>query len=149
MRIEIEPKPDGMQHVNLMFCHEDPGPEDRSVRAQLEAFPIPPKRVLHWERDGRPYEVWQYGECVIADALFFIERYKGVVDRIRAVCRAELEAAALAPETQRDLIAETAVEFQHQARYTIRGAGEMTLTMDEVALRDRMLARLAERTIGR
>jgi hypothetical protein len=144
MRIEFEPKPDGMQHVNLLFCDEAPGPEDRWIREQLAAFPVPPKRVLEWEREGRVYEVWQYGECVIADPLFFIERYKGVVDRIRAVCRGELEAARLAPETLRELIAETAREFQQLARYTVRGAGAMTLTMDEAALRERVLARLGE-----
>ncbi len=56
MRIELHPKPDGMQHVNLMFCEEAPEPEDLWVRQQLGAFPIPPKRVLQWERDGRTYQ---------------------------------------------------------------------------------------------
>ena len=28
MLIEIYPKPDGMQHINLMFCEAEPDPED-------------------------------------------------------------------------------------------------------------------------
>jgi hypothetical protein len=144
VRIEIQPKPDGMRYVNMMFCGERPDPEDDWVRAQLEAFPVPPKRVLEWEREGHPYQVWQYGECVIADPLFFIERYKGVIDRIRDVCQTELDTAVGTPEAVRGLIADTALEFHGQARYTIRGAGEMTLSVDEVALRDRLLTRLAE-----
>lgn len=142
MRIELHPKLDGMQHVNLMFCEEAPDPEDGWIRAQLGAFPVPPKRALQWERVGRQYLVWQYGECVIGDIFYFIERYKGVVDRLQAVCRAELDRAAIGPEDLNLLIAETALEFQDQARFTIKGTGEMTLTVDETGLRQRLLERL-------
>lgn len=142
MRIELHPKPDGMQHVNLMFCEETPDPEDGWIRAQLCAFPVPPKRQLQWEREGREYLVWQYGECVIGDVFYFIERYKGVVDRLQAVCRVELDRAPMRPEALNQLIAETALEFQDQARFTIKGTGEMTLTVDEAGLRQRLLERL-------
>ena len=142
MRIELHAKPDGMQHVNLMFCEDAPDPEDEWVREQLSAYPVPPKRELQWEREGRQYRVWQYGECVIGDVFFFIERYKGVVDRVRAVCREELDRASRQGDLG-PLIAETALEFHQQARFTINGRGEMTLTVDEAALRQRMLQRLA------
>ena len=144
MRIEIQPKPDGMRHVNLMFCEREPDPEDLWVRERLEAFPIPPKRVLQRERDGRQYQVWQYGECVIGDGLFFIERYKGVVDRIRAVCGEELDRAAMGRGTLNQLISEIAIEFQERARFTGDGRGELTVeVLDEAKLRERMLERLA------
>lgn len=142
MRIELHPKPDGMQHVNLMFCEEEPEPEDRWVREQLDRFPVPPKRMLQWERDGRQYRVWQYGQCVVGEALFFIERYKGVVDRIRAVCGEELDRAGLAPERLNTLISETALELHQEARFTIDGLGELTVTLDEAKLRERMIERL-------
>lgn len=142
MRIELQPKPDGMQHVNLMFCEEEPEPEDRWVREQLDRFPVPPKRMLQWERDGRQYRVWQYGQCVVGEALFFIERYKGVVDRIGAVCGEALDRARLSTERLNALISETGLDFHQEARFTIDGLGELTVTLDEAKLRERMLERL-------
>ena len=143
MRIEFQPKPDGMQHVNMLFREESPDPEDHWVREQLEGYPAPPKRVLRWEREGHPYEVWQYGECVIGDALFVIERFKSVADRARAICRAEVEQAAVTPSDLHRVIAETAMEFHESARYRIEGTGPMTLSVDEAGLRGRLLERLA------
>jgi hypothetical protein len=142
VRIELHPKPDGMQHVNLMFCEEAPDPEDGWVREQLDRFPVPPKRVLYWEREGRQYRVWQYGECLIADPLFFIERYKCVVDRIRAVCRDELDRVGLERGRLNALISQTALEFHEEARFTVGRSGELAITLDEARLRERMLERL-------
>ena len=98
MRIEIHPKPDGMQHINLMFCEEDPGPEDLWVNAMLNDFPVSPKRILQWERDERQYKVLQYGQCVIGNALFYIEKHKGIVDKIRMLCRDEFDSSMLVKE---------------------------------------------------
>ena len=143
MRIEVHAKAVGMRHVNLMFCEGEPDLEDLWVRERLLAFPVPPKRFLQWKREGRQYRVWQYGECVIGDGLFFIERYKGVVDRIRAVCGEELDRAEMERETLHGLISETAIEFQEHARFTGDGRGELTVeVVDETKLRDRMLQRL-------
>ena len=142
MRIEIHPKPDGMQHINLMFCEEEPEPEDLWVREQLGGFPIPPKRILQWEREGRQYQVLQYGQCVIGNALFYIEKHKGVVDKIRTVCKQELEQTVLEKEKLHDLISQTALEFHKQARFTVDGSGELTIDVDETKVRERMLERL-------
>ncbi len=144
MQIEVQPKPDGMRYVNLLFCAAAPDPEDAWVRKQLMAMPIGPKRVLQWEREGRPHEVWQYGECVLGEALYFIDRYKRVVDRIREVCGADIEQAA---STRRDLdalIAETARECAQDARLVMDGSGEMSLRVDDDRLRQQLLRRLAE-----
>lgn len=143
MRIEFHPKPDGMQHVNLMFCEEEPDPEDLWVRAQLERFSIPPKRVLQWERDGRQYQVWQYGQCVIGNAMFYIEKHKGVVERIRQVCASELRQAALEKARLNELISEVAQEFDKQARFTVDGSGDLTIAVDEDKLRGRVVQLLA------
>src|SRR5207247_7773749 len=118
MRIELHPKPDGMQHINLMFCEEVPEPEDLWVREQLSAFPIPPKRVLQWERNGRTYQVLQYGQCVIGNAMFSIETHKGVVEKIRVVCEDELGGAAMERDKLYELICETGLESQKQGRLT-------------------------------
>ncbi len=123
MRIEIHPKPDGMQHINLMFCEEDPGPEDLWVQAMLHDFPVPPKRILQWERDGRQYKVLQYGQCVIGNALFYVEKHKSIVDRIRALCRRELDQANLEQAQLFRLISEAALELNDEARFTVDDKG--------------------------
>ena len=143
MRIELHPKPDGMQHINLMFCEDVPEPEDLWVREQLGAFPIPPKRVLQWERDGRTYQVLQYGQCVIGNAMFSIEKHKGVVEKIRAVCKEDLGRAAMERDKLNELISQTALEFHKQARFTVDGSGELTIDVDEAKVRERVLQRLA------
>jgi hypothetical protein len=143
MRIEIHPKPDGMQHINLMFCEEDPGPEDLWVQAMLNDFPAPPKRILEWEREGRQYKVLQYGQCVIGNALFYIEKHKGVVDKIRACCHEEFEACGLGKDQLFELISETALEFNQDAKFTVDGSGELAIAIDLEKVRSRVLERLA------
>ncbi len=143
MRIEFHPKPDGMQHINLMFCEEEPEPEDLWVREQIGGFPIPPKRILQWERDGRQYQVLQYGQCVIGNVMFYIEKHKGVVEKIRMVCEVELSQSELERGKLNELISQTALEFHQQARFTVDGSGELTIAVDEVKVRERMLEKLA------
>ncbi len=143
MRIEYHPKPDGMQHVNLMFCEEEPGPEDLWVREQLGGFPIPPKRLLQWERDGRQYQVLQYGQCVIGNVMFYIEKHKGVVEKILTVCEVALNQSEMESEKLNELISQTALEFHRQARFTVDGSGELTIAVDEVRVRERMIEKLA------
>jgi len=143
MRIEYHPKPDGMQHINLMFCEEEPEPEDLWVREQIGGFPIPPKRILQWERDGRQYQVLQYGQCVIGNVMFYIEKHKGVVEKIRTLCEVELSQSELERGKLNELISQTALEFHQQARFTVDGSGELTIAVDEVKVRERMLEKLA------
>lgn len=142
MRIEFHPKPDGMQHINLMFCEETPDPEDLWVREQISQFPVPPKRVLRWEREGRQYQVLQYGQCVIGNAMFSIEKHKGVVEKIRAVCRQELARAGLSRAVFNELISQVALEFHQHARFTVDDSGELTIAVDEARLRERLCERL-------
>jgi hypothetical protein len=132
-----------MQHVNLMFCEEEPEPEDLWVREQLGGFPIPPKRLLQWERDGRQYQVLQYGQCVIGNVMFYIEKHKGVVEKIRTVCEVALNQSEMEREKLNELISQTALEFHRQARFTVDGSGELTIAVDEVRVRERMIEKLA------
>lgn len=147
MRIEIHPKPDGMQHINLMFCAEDPGPEDLWVRAMLNDFPAPPKRILQWEREGRQYEVLQYGQCVIGNALFYIEKHKGVVDLMRAACHEELTTSDLAKERLFALISEVALELNQEAKFTVNDSGELAIAIDREKVRARVSQRLKEEAV--
>lgn len=142
MRIEIHPKPDGMQHINLMFCTAEPEPEDIWVRERVEGFHVPPKRILQWARDGKPYQVLQYGQCVLGDVMFYIEKHKGVVDKIRAVCRTEFAQAALSRPVFNEFVSQIALEFQQEARFIVDGSGELAVDVDEEKLRRRVDERL-------
>ena len=142
MRIEIHPKSDGMQHINLMFCNEEPEPEDIWVRERVEGFPVPPKRILQWERDGKPYQVLQYGQCVLGDVMFYIEKHKGVVDKIRTVCRTELTQATMSRLVFNEFVSQIALEFQQEARFIVDGSGELAIDVDEEKLRMRVDERL-------
>ena len=119
MLIEIYPKPDGMQHINLMFCEAEPDPEDVWVRSHIEAFPTPPKRIFEEERVGWTYTTLQYGQCVIGHSMFYIEKHKGVVDKLLGVCASELERAALDHLTRNAIISRLALELDKNARFSV------------------------------
>ena len=138
MRIEFHPKPDGMQHINLMFCAAEPEPEDLWVREQLQSFPVPPKRILHWEREGQEYEVLQYGQCVIGNVMFYIEKHKGVVDKIRSLCHQELTQAPLPQAVINELVSQVALEFHKESRFTVDNRGELTIDVDREKLQNRI-----------
>lgn len=144
MRIEIHPKPDGMQHINLMFCEEQPDPEDAWIFDRIKEFPVPPKRILEWERDGREYKVLQFGQCVIGHLMFDIEKHKSVVEKIRSVCYEDFERAALAHDTQLTLIADAALAFHKQARFTVDGSGELGIDIDEQKVHEHVLQQIAK-----
>lgn len=144
MRIEIHPKPDGMQHINLMFREEDPAPEDLWVQAMLNDFPVPPKRILEWEREGLQYKVLQYGQCVIGNAFFYIEKHKGIVDKIRAYCHEEFEHCGLGKNQLFEVISEVALEFNQEAKFTVDGHGELTIAMDLEKAREKVVQRISE-----
>jgi len=142
MRIEVHPKPDGMQHINFMFCAEDPGPEDLWVQAMLNDFPVPPKRILEWEREGRQYKVLQYGQCVVGNVMFYVEKHKGIVDKIRAHCHEELANCGLEKAALFELISETALEFNQEAKFTVDGSGELTIALGLEKVRQRLRERM-------
>ncbi len=144
MRIETELKPDGMERISLMFCHEKPDPEDLWIRDQLSQFSIPPKRILEWEREGRKWEVLQYGQCVIGNAMFSIEKHKRVVDTIRASCAQEITGFNGDQARAQEIISQVALEFHKEARFTVDEIGELTLEIDEGKLRQRVSLCLAE-----
>jgi hypothetical protein len=126
MRIEIHPKPDGMEHINLMFCEDSPDPEDIWIYDRIQEFPVPPKRTLEWEREGRQYTVLQFGQCVIGHAMFDIEKHKGIVDQIRQTCGQEIEqltADKVDKTVVLRLISETALAFHRQAKLASAAAG--------------------------
>ncbi len=144
MRIEIYPKPDGMQHINLMFCHEEPEPEDIWVRECMEGFRVPPKRILQWERDGKPYEVLQYGQCVLGDVMFYIEKHKSVVEKIRTVCSAELARATFSRPVFNEFVSQLALEFQKEARFVVDDGGTLGIDVNAEKLRERVAEKLVE-----
>jgi hypothetical protein len=132
MLIEIYPKPDGMQHINLMFCEAEPDPEDGWVRAHIEAFPTPPKRIFEEERVGRTYTILQYGQCVIGHSMFYIEKHKGVVDKLLGICTSELDRTSLDRPARNAVISRLALELDKQARFSVDDQGNLTIALKEV-----------------
>ncbi len=144
MRIEIYPKRDGMQHVNLMFCENRQDPEDLWVLARVDDFPVPPKRVFACERDGRQYKVLQFGQCVIAQSMYAIEKHKGIVDHIRRGCAEDLARSELTDGRRNELISQTALEFGKAARFAVNESGDLTVELDETGTRERLLQLVAK-----
>ena len=129
MLMEIYPKPDGMQHVNLLFCTARPDPEDEWVRARLDALPIPPKRCFEETRSGQTYTTLQYGQCALGHSLYAIEKYKAVVD---AVAAASTDAPALDGHARNERIARLAEELAPQARFTVDDEGKLKIAFSDV-----------------
>ncbi len=149
MLIEIYPKPDGMQHVNLMFCEPEPEPEDGWVRAHIDDFPTPPKRIFEEERAGRTYTTLQYGQCVIGHSMFYIEKHKGVVDKLLGLCTSELDRTSLDRPARNAVISRLALELDKQARFSVDDQGNLTIALkevDEAEIRKRLGALMAEET---
>ena len=149
MLIEIYPKPDGMQHINLMFCEAEPDPEDGWVRAHIDAFPTPPKRIFEKDRADRRYTTLQYGQCVIGHSMFYIEKHKGVVDKLLGVCVSELERAALDHLTRNAIISRLALELDKNARFSVDDQGNLGIAFKEIEvaeIRKRLGEFLAEET---
>ena len=132
MLLEIYPKPDGMQHINFMFCEAEPDPEDLWIRAHLESFPTPPKRTFEEERQGRAYTTLQYGQCVIGHSMFYIEKHKGVVDNVSKMCANEIEQAELNPSTRNSVISRLALELDKQSRFSVDDNGNLTIALKEI-----------------
>ena len=129
MLLEIYPKPDGMQHVNLLFCAARPDPEDEWIRARLDTLPIPPKRCFDETRRGRTYTTLQYGQCVLGHSLYAIEKYKAVVD---AVAAASTDALGLDGNAWNKRIACLAEELALQARFTVDDEGKLKIAFSDV-----------------
>ena len=145
MLIEIYPKPDGMQHINLMFCEEEPDPEDVWIRSHIQEFPVPPKRSFQEQRGGRQYTTLQFGQCVIGHSMFYIEKHKGVVDKIQTVCGPDLKQAGLDRSRRNVLLSRLAMELDKQARYTVDASGNLSIAIDENILRKRLLELMEEK----
>ena len=133
MLVEIHPKPDGMQHVDFLFCADWPDPEDDWVRSRLDALPIPPKRSFEETRRGRTYTALQYGQCVIGHSLYAIEKYKAVVD---AVAAGYTDAPTLDGNARNTLIARLAEELEPRARFTVDEVGKLTIAFSGVDAAD-------------
>lgn len=150
MLLEIYPKPDGMQHINFMFCAEQPDPEDIWIRAHLDALPMPPKRSFDEVRNGRNYTTLQYGQCVIGHSMFYIEKHKGVVDAIVRLSEGAptfQKRDSTAHGTPNQPISRLALELESRARFTVNDAGKLAIAfrdIDDTHIRRRLGELVAE-----
>ena len=143
MRTEIEFRGDGMARVSLLFRREGRDPEDLWIRSELERYPVPPKRTLEWERGGEPFEVLQYGQCVIGELMYDIEKHQMLCDRIRELCSEELAASAAASAELDVLVSEAAREHHGAAKIRWDEHDNKSVAVDEQPLRERVLELIA------
>ncbi len=143
MRTEIELKGDGMARVSLLFRREGRDPEDLWIRSELERFPVPPKRTLEWERGGESFEVLQYGQCVIGELMYDIEKHQMLCDRIRELCGEELAASAADSEELDLLVSGAAREHHGAAKINWDEHDNKSVLVDEQPLRERVIELIA------
>lgn len=139
MRTEIEYKGDGMARVSLLFRREGRDPEDIWIRSELERYPVPPKRMLEWEREGADFDVWQYGQCVIGELMYDIEKHQLLCDRIGELCGDELASGVPVAEERERLVSEAAKEFHGAAKISWDERDVKSVAIDEPPLRARVL----------
>ena len=146
MRTEIESRPDGMARVHLMFRRSGRDPEDLWIRSELERFPIPPKRTLERKHDGEVYDDLQYGQCVIGERMYDIEKHQQLCQRIGELCAEELTASPLSVSDREGLISESAREFHGEAKMTWDEHDSFVVSVEDAPLRERALELLAATT---
>lgn len=142
MEISFEPTNNGMQRIYFAFCEDKPEPEDLWVRRALSSPPMPPKRVTEEERDGLRYTVLQWGQCIIGEAMYDIEKHAGIVHRIQELCGEELTASALDRDARNQRISGVALDFHSETKILIEEDGLMDILVDDERLRESMLEEL-------
>ena len=139
MRTEIQYRGDGMARVSLLFRHEGRDPEDIWIRSELERYPVPPKRTLEWERQGEQFDVMQYGQCVIGELMYDIEKHQLLCDRIRELCGDELASGVPDADERELLVSEAAKEFHGAAKISWDEHDRKSVAIDDPPLRARVL----------
>ena len=150
MRTEIEYTGGGMARVSLLFRREGRDPEDLWIRSELERFPVPPKRTLEWERGGERFDVWQYGQCVIGQLMYDIEKHQLLCGRIGELCADELAALGAGEGgAAAALVSEAAQEFHGAAKIRWDADDRASVAVDEPPLRARVLELVDRVSAGR
>ena len=64
--------------------------------------------------------------------MFYIEKHKGVVDKLLGVCTSELERADLDQLTRNATISRLALEMDKHARFSVDEQGNLTIDLKEI-----------------
>ena len=64
--------------------------------------------------------------------MFYIEKHKGVVDKLLGVCTSELERAALDRPTCNMIVSRLALELDKQARFSVDEQGNLAIAFKEI-----------------
>ena len=142
MEISFEPTNNGMQRIYFAFCEDKPEPEDLWVRRALSSPPMPPKRVTEEERDGLRYTVLQWGQCIIGEAMYDIEKHAGIVQRIQDLCGEQITASGLDRDERNRRISAVALEFHSETKILFEVDERMEIVIDDKLLLARMLEEL-------
>ncbi len=132
MLLEFYPKSDGMQLLHFMFRSDRVDPEDLWIRTCLSGIVPGPKRVFSESREGVSYETQQYGQCVIGQALYDIQKHQEIVKKLRLDYHLQALAEQICAEQYNSIISQVAYELAKFARFTVNDQDDLSLVLTGV-----------------
>ena len=154
--VETEPNGFLMVRYKLYFNQQRPDPEDAWVVAYLEEHGLTPRRQLHEEHEGIPYQVWHFGQCYLGRHVAQLgELYqKGVEHSVLAQHIQGLlsEAAddtvrrtvtALETTTRDEVATQLAAQLYDAARFEAGDEHQVAVHIDATVVCQAFLARAA------
>ena len=141
MLLELYPKSDGMQLLHFMFRSDRVDPEDLWIRTCLSEIVPGPKRVFFETREGASYETHQYGQCVIGQALYDIQKHQEIVKRLRFDYDLKTLRERVGAEQYNSIISQMAYDLAKFAKFTVNDQNDLSLVLagvDQSMIDDRV-----------
>lgn len=141
MLLELYPKSDGMQLLHFMFRSDRADPEDLWIRTCLSGIVPGPKRVFSETREGATYETHQYGQCVIGQVLYDIQKHQEIVKKLRFDYDLETLREQVGAEQHNTIISQIAYDLAKYARFTVNDRDGLSLVLagvDQPMIDDRV-----------
>jgi hypothetical protein len=154
--VETEPNGFMMVRYKLYFNQQRPDPEDAWVVAYLEEHGLAPRRQLHEEHEGIPYQVWHFGQCYLGRHVARLgELYqKGVehsvlAQHIQSLLSEAADAAvrcavtALETTTRDEIATQLAAQLYDMARFEAGDDHQVAVHIDATVVFQAFLAHAA------
>ncbi len=125
MIIETEPSGLMMIRYKFYFNQQTPDPEDPWVLAYFQEHGLEPRRELHEEHEGIPYQVCHFGQC-------YLGRH---VEPLSELYNAGLDDAA-----RKALTTTLAAQLHATAQFEITEDNNLRVVLDHSVVREAFLA---------
>jgi len=158
MRIKIEPKEFFMYAVFLAFSKERPAPEDKAIKAYLDAHELIPKAQGTDRFEDQEFDVMYFGGCYLGKHLDVISdmQRQAVEQELLTVAIECILQETTVPETRRvvdqtpapqmqALIANLVQEFHQDTSFGANEAGYLKVTLEPAVIQQRFLGLVGNR----